>query len=83
MKSGRARLREWLDRSHLNQTQGAALLDVHPVYLGQLLKGDRTPGLANAIKIAQVTGIAVESWMLTDVSEPLATVPAKDRKRQR
>ena len=66
--SGRERLRDWVERSKLNQREAAELLGVHPVVLNQWLSGQRTPDLDNAHLIEDVTGIATESWRLTDVS---------------
>ena len=66
---GRERLRDWMDRSKLNQTETSRLLGFDPVFLSQILTGKRRPGLDNAIAIERVTGISVESWTLTDVSE--------------
>ena len=77
MKDGRERLRDWLDRSKLNQTQAADILGLHPVYLSQILLGKRSPGLANAIKIEDVTGISARVWTLTGVSTPDGLSPAE------
>jgi transcriptional regulator with XRE-family HTH domain len=83
MKSGRERLRDWIDRSKVNQTQAARILGMTPVFLSQILNGDRTPGLANAVKIEDVTGIAVRSWQITDVRDDEEHEPARVSKRQR
>jgi len=69
MKSGRERLADWVERSKVrSQREAADLLGVHPVVLNQWLSGQRTPDLDNAHRIEDVTGIATESWRLTDVS---------------
>jgi transcriptional regulator with XRE-family HTH domain len=68
MQSGPQRLREWIERSKCTDAKAAEILGVHKVFLSQILNGTRKPGLANAINIEQVTGIAVESWVLTEVS---------------
>lgn len=68
MQSGRQRLRKWIERSKVNQNEAAEILSVHPVVLSQWLSGARKPGLESAIMIARVTGISVESWLLTSVS---------------
>lgn len=75
MKSGRERLRDWLGRSKVNQREAAELLGFTEVFLSQILNGVRRPGLENAVRIEDVTGIAAESWLLTDISdsrEPVA-----------
>jgi transcriptional regulator with XRE-family HTH domain len=77
MKSGRERLKDWIDRSRCSQNEAAEILGITAPYLSQLLSGVRTPGLANAIKFEQITGIAAGSWLLTDVSQDDAA-PAVD-----
>lgn len=69
MQSGRERLRAWIDRSKFNQRQAAELLQFTEVFLSQILNGTRRPGLENAIHIEDVTGISVESWLRSDISE--------------
>ena len=73
---GRDRLREWMDRSKLNQTETAQLLGFDAVFLSQILNGHRRPGLDNAITIERVTGISVESWSLNDLRELQVAVVA-------
>lgn len=73
MQSGRTRLRDWIDRSKVNQNQAAEILGITPVFLSQILNGHREPGLATALRIEDVTGIAVRSWQINTVS------PATDR----
>lgn len=67
MTAGRARLRAWIERSKVKDYEAAALLTVHPVMLSQWLSGTRTPGLDSAVKIEQITGIPVGSWLQTAV----------------
>jgi plasmid maintenance system antidote protein VapI len=69
MKSGRERLRAWIERSKVNQTEAAVILSMNAVHLSQILNGQRGPGLATAVNIERVTGISVESWLLTSVSD--------------
>lgn len=83
MQHGRERLREWLDRSKFNQQEAAEILQIHPVYLSQILNGLRSPGLANAIKIEDLTGISVRSWALSDVSESADATQTVVSKRKR
>ncbi len=67
--TGRERLREWMDRSKLNQRQTAELLGVHEVFISQILSGIRSPGLENAILIEERTGIPVRCWSQSELSE--------------
>jgi transcriptional regulator with XRE-family HTH domain len=83
MESGRNRLRDWIWRSRVNQTKAAEILGVNQVVLSQWLNGVRIPGLENAVKIERITGISVESWLLTDVSkadEPVGASASKSKK---
>lgn len=83
MKSGRERLREWVERSKFTtQKEAAELLGVHPVVLNQWLSGARSPELENAHLIEDITGIATESWMLSDVSTPGEPDAGDGRKRK-
>ncbi len=82
MKSGADQLRDWIRRRSMNQHEAAELLGVTDVFLSQLLNGHRQPGLANAINIERTTGIAVESWLLTEVSESAGTVGATTGNRR-
>lgn len=66
MRSGRERLRAWIERSKVKDYEAAEILGVNPVVLSQWLGGARTPGLDNAVKIEQATGVSVESWLLTE-----------------
>lgn len=62
MDSGRKRLRDWLDRSKLNQREAAKILRVPEPMLSQWLSGTRRPGLDNVVNIFEVTGVPVDSW---------------------
>ena len=76
MMTGRERLRAWLERSKLTQRAAAEVLGMHEVYLSQILGGVRVPGLDNAVKIEDLTGIAVRSWQQTEVSDGRPTASA-------
>ena len=76
MQSGRTRLRHWIERSKVNQTQAAEILGVHQVVLSQWLTGTRVPGLENAVKLEQLTGISVESWLLSTISPATTDDPS-------
>lgn len=67
-KSGRERLRDWIERTKVKDYEAADLIGINPVVLSQYLSGSRTPGLDSAVKIEQVTGVSVESWLLTPES---------------
>lgn len=70
--SGRERLAQWIERSKLNGLEAARLIGIHPTQLSQILSGNRRPGLDNAVKIEQTTGIVVEAWVPTTVGSGLA-----------
>lgn len=67
MQNGPARLRQWIERSKLNQREAAQLLGFDQTFLSQLLNGKRSAGLDTALKIERVTGIVVESWAANDI----------------
>lgn len=86
MVSGPEQLRDWMRRREVNQREAAELLNITEVFLSQLLNSKRTPGLENAIKIERLTGISVESWLLTAVSgasDESVTTPARPNKTKR
>lgn len=68
MISGPDRLRDWIKRSKVNQNEAAEILGTHPVMLSQWLNGRTKPSLTSAVKIELITGISVESWVLSAVS---------------
>lgn len=72
--SARERLAEWIERGKINQVEAARLIGIDKTQLSQILSGKRTPGLANAIKIEQATGIQPADWMPTDDAESAETV---------
>lgn len=86
MHNGPDQLRDWMRRRGVNQHEAAELISITDVYLSQILNGKRQPGLPNAIKIERLTGIPVESWLLSSVSnaddrEPVASSkPSKARR---
>lgn len=82
MQSGRDRLKDWIERSRCQQQQAAEILGITPAYLSQILSGVRTPGLANAVKFEHITGIAAESWLLTELSQTEAVVSGDAEKTQ-
>lgn len=82
-QTGRARLRAWITRGKFDSDrQAAETLGVHPVVLSQWLSGTRRPDLDNAVRIEQITGIAVESWLQTDLSDDSGPDPVSADKPQ-
>ena len=86
-RPGRQRLREWIERAKFKTDKEAAeTLGIHPVVLCQYLSGERRPDIGNAVKIEHVAGIAVESWLLNEVSQNehadsvIASSPRKTRR---
>lgn len=74
--TGRERLALWLDRSHLNQLEGARIIGIDHTQLNQILSGRRRPGLDNAVRIQKATGIGVEAWVPLgddEIDQPKAT----------
>ena len=63
MADGRDALRKWQEKRGFNQREMADVLGFHETYVCQILKGNRFPALANAVRIERVTGIPVESWL--------------------
>jgi transcriptional regulator with XRE-family HTH domain len=57
------RLREWMDRSRLSQTVLCGRLGISDAHMSRLLSGERTPSLALAGKIADLTGIPATAWI--------------------
>lgn len=60
---GVERLRRWIDRSQLSQTEAAAIIGIDMTVLSRILSGERRPGLKMAVRIAKKTGIPVEVWL--------------------
>ena len=59
------RLRGWIARSKFSRDMDAAeFLGIHPVELSRLLGGIRKPTLEQASRIARLTGIPAETWVL-------------------
>lgn len=73
MQHGSQQLRDWLDRSKLNQREGADRLKIHYTTLNQWLSGRRVPGRQKATEIEREAGIPVVAW---------STTVGKSRKRQ-
>jgi transcriptional regulator with XRE-family HTH domain len=69
MQNGRERLAAYRHRSRMRQNELADLLGLTDSYLSQILSGRRRPGLDIAVRIETLTGVPVESWADTSVSE--------------
>jgi plasmid maintenance system antidote protein VapI len=57
-------LRAWMDRTKHSTLDMAVLLQISQPHLSHLMTGGRTPSLALAVRIAQLTGIPAEAWVL-------------------
>jgi transcriptional regulator with XRE-family HTH domain len=58
-----------MERRGTNLEETARLLDFNQTFLSKILNGHRRPGLTNAIKIENVTGISVRVWAAEPASE--------------
>lgn len=83
MQSGQAQLRDWMVRAKLTQRAAAKLLGMHYTFLSQILRTDRSPGLATALKIERLTGVPVEAWVTTAVDAEPEPVGAGARKSKK
>jgi transcriptional regulator with XRE-family HTH domain len=61
-RHGSDRLAEWLRQSRLKAYELARLLRIKPATLSKIMVGHRLPTLAIALRIADTTGIPVNSW---------------------
>lgn len=86
MPTGAEQLKDWMDRrwplSTRKAREAGEYLGFDESFISQLLRGDRRPGLTNAIIIERGSGIPVEAWVSDALDESAETVPAKARKRQ-
>jgi plasmid maintenance system antidote protein VapI len=63
MKPGHEQLADWIERRGFSQREAASFLGWHETFLSKILTTDRSPGLANAVKIERETGIPAEAWL--------------------
>ncbi len=63
MQEGRFLLREWIDRSRLQDQQAADILGIDRGFLSQILHGKRRPTLPNACRFEDLTGVPVRAWV--------------------
>jgi transcriptional regulator with XRE-family HTH domain len=69
--SGRALLERWIVRGRMTQADAAEYIGISRVKLNQYLNAERRPGLETAIRIEDVTGIAVRCWLIEDPIKPV------------
>lgn len=55
-------LRQWMERAEKTHPDVAEAFGVTQAHIRHLLTGGRTPSLALALRIADVTGIPVAAW---------------------
>lgn len=67
MQSGFEQLRDWVRRRGFSQLEAAIYLGWDEASFSKLVNGLRTPGLANAVKIEELTGIPAKAWVSTPV----------------
>lgn len=75
----------WIQRCRISQAQAARNLGVSRHYLNQILSGERSPGLKNAVWIERMTGIVVEAWVSTEdggLAKPAEKPASKPRVRK-
>ena len=82
MIDAREQLRQWMVRSKLTQRAAAKLLGMHYTFLSQILRRERAPALATAVKIYRLTGVPVDAWLPTDDGSQLK-VPAKAARKRK
>jgi plasmid maintenance system antidote protein VapI len=84
--TGSEQLVDWMRRRGFNKADAARYLEFPAPYVSYLISGDRTPGLANAIKIERLTGIPVEAWTVdesgSERDESESAVPVTSGKGQ-
>jgi len=80
MHSGPEQLRDWIERRGLNQRKAADFLGMNETFMHKLLKGIRTPGRRNSLKIERLTGVTVEAWESSPVDSSDAALKRNRRK---
>ena len=81
MQTGTEQFKDWMRRRGFTQADAARYLEFDAPYISVLATGSRTPGLNNALKIEQLTGIPVEAWASSEVDESGDDASAVTRKR--
>jgi transcriptional regulator with XRE-family HTH domain len=67
MQSGHEQLRDWMRRRGFTQYEAAQYIGWAEASFSKLVNGLRTPGLANAVKIEELTGIPARTWVASAV----------------
>lgn len=71
-----------MHRRRFLQKEAGEYMGFHESFISQLVNGDRTPGLENAIAIERMTGIPVEAWLPTASGKTVEPVEAAIGKRK-
>lgn len=82
MKPAREQFKEWMARRGFNLTQAAAYLDWDLTFLSKMVNGSRNPGVANAVKLEDATGIPVRAWVSSEPDTPAEPVLVERRKQR-
>lgn len=87
MKTGAEQLLDWSKRrwpsSERPQRDAAEHFGWDETFISKLCKGQRAPGLTNAIRIERETGIPVEAWMSSELDEQEPVAAGNGRKRHK
>ncbi len=87
--TGAELLKDWMARRQLNQEEAAELFGLDPSFVSHMVRGARIPSLANAVKIAALSGIPVESWTTSAEDNAVAEAvgagakPKRDKRSRR
>lgn len=82
MKSGREQLTDWMKRRGLTARETAAQFGWDETFVSKIVRGERRPGLTNAVKIERETGIPVAAWLSSELDESDRLVTSDARKRR-
>lgn len=63
MSNGPKLLADWIERAKLSKGEAASRIGISRPFMSHILGGHRRPTLPNAVKIEEVTGIPVASWV--------------------
>jgi transcriptional regulator with XRE-family HTH domain len=86
MKPGHEQFKDWLDRRFPNSDRksrdAAELFGWDETFISKLVRGDRSPGLANADTIEAITGISHRAWLPSAVDKSSQPVAASAGRRR-
>ncbi len=74
-------MKDWIRRRSFSQLEAAQYLGWDEASFSKLVNGVRLPGLANAVKIEELTGIPARTWVPTSVDNSEQDAPETARKR--